>query len=95
MKVPSEALPVTVRCGVYFLTDGEDNVLYVGASCNVEKRIAYHLYNKGSDPTTHPEKLFKRAYWIATSPEQLGEMERNYISLYRPEMNTKTPVGRR
>ena len=63
-------------CGVYYLTDGLD-VLYVGASRNVEQRIRQHA-----------SKIdFSQVFVDQCKPEELGDMECAALREFNPPLN--------
>jgi predicted GIY-YIG superfamily endonuclease len=63
-------------CGVYYLTDGLD-VLYVGASRNVEARIRKHASSID----------FAQVFVDQCSPDQLPVLEAKAIKEFRPPLN--------
>ena len=63
-------------CGVYYLTDGLD-VLYVGASRNVEARIRQHARNID----------FSQVFVDQCEADQLPVMEAKAIREFRPPLN--------
>jgi len=64
-------------CGVYYLTDGLD-VLYVGASTNVEQRIAA-WQSRDID--------FSQVFVDQCDPDQLDALECEAIKRYNPPFN--------
>ena len=65
-------------CGVYYLTDGLD-VLYVGASRNVERRIRRHQLDNRID--------FSQVFVDQCAPDQLPVMEAKAIREFNPPLN--------
>jgi predicted GIY-YIG superfamily endonuclease len=63
-------------CGVYYLTDGLD-VLYVGASRNVEARIRQHARNID----------FSQVFVDQCEPEQFPALEAKAIREFNPHLN--------
>jgi excinuclease UvrABC nuclease subunit len=64
-------------CGVYYLTDGLD-VLYVGASHNVEERVVMWA-SKDID--------FSQVFVDRCNPEDLDRLECEAIKRYDPPFN--------
>lgn len=84
--IPVDMGSLRLVSGVYFLAlKGE--VVYVGQSQNVMRRIAYHLESK----------LFDAAFYIPTAPDQMNETEAYYIRVMQPRYNRdakgKTRLG--
>jgi predicted GIY-YIG superfamily endonuclease len=63
-------------CGVYYLTDGLD-VIYVGASANVERRIQEHASRID----------FAQVFVDQCEPDQLPVLEARAIREFRPPLN--------
>lgn len=83
-----ESLPVS--CGVYFIYDSHDELLYIGKSKNIKKRILQHLRLNIKRP-----KDLKLKQRMAKVKFQLFEnellallIEANEIKKYRPPFNT-------
>lgn len=66
-----------MACGVYYLWDGE-RVLYVGASTQVERRLASHA--RGDIP-------FIEAFFDQCAPEELKSRECAATKEFRPVLN--------
>lgn len=64
-------------CGIYYLTDGLD-VLYVGQSTNVEKRITQHASG---------DIDFSQVFVNQCKPHQLNDLECKAIKRYDPPFN--------
>ncbi len=67
--------------GVYYLTDGLD-VLYVGKSVNVEKRVRQHQGAQSID--------FSQVFVDRCEASQLNELEAKAIARYDPPFNHVT-----
>lgn len=91
---------VPEESGVYLVTDSCENVLYVGSSNNLRRRIAYlfaHVYDSSSGGYTHnaSDPLIK----LQIEGEELSisyivcddykKTERKLISKYQPSWNKK------
>jgi excinuclease UvrABC nuclease subunit len=72
---------VKKTCGVYYLTDGLD-VLYVGASKNIEVRLQAHT-RAGID--------FSQVFVDQCEPHEFNDLEHKAIQRYNPPCNV---VGR-
>ena len=66
---------------IYFLFDG-DEIVYIGRSRNVMKRISAHLNDKYFDSYA--------VFWVGKS--RSVEIEAAMIGLYRPKYNTNIPL---
>lgn len=65
-------------CGVYFLINS-GQIVYVGKSINVLRRIDTHVKQKG----------FEAWSWISVSPTLLDEVEQHFIKKLSPVLNKK------
>lgn len=81
LSITSSSLIHVKTCGVYYLTDGLD-VLYVGASTNVEARVKAHARG---------DIDFSQVFVDRCEPKDLRELECEAIKRYRPPFNE---VGR-
>ena len=70
-----DALYLGCHTGVYFLIHG-DEIVYIGASCNVLSRILQHA-----------DKIYDRIFFIPVDPLYLVTVEMNYIQKYKPKYN--------
>jgi excinuclease UvrABC nuclease subunit len=79
-KPPAVALKREPRSGVYFLTDENGEVVYIGASKDVDNRASSHKH-KGYD-----------MYFIPHSgdAQSLREAEQKYIDEYKPRLNVNS-----
>jgi excinuclease UvrABC nuclease subunit len=75
--------PFVRMCGVYFLCDENDIVIYIGKSISIYQRLASHLFSKewASD--------IKYSHYIAVEEKDLDKMETYFINKYRPKYNIK------
>lgn len=64
--------------GVYFLIEGNE-IVYVGQSIDVYNRVTSHAL-KG-------EKVFDRYAYIEVNPDDLNEVEADYIVVMGPKLN--------
>lgn len=97
-----EVTPI-LRCGVYALLR-EGVVVYVGQGKKMLARVQAHKSNWGrkSTPAWMPASLrgvlFDQVYVLPCRVEDLDELERTMIDLYKPKLNIKlkapTPVTR-
>lgn len=67
--------------GIYFLFDGSDCV-YVGQSCQIHTRVQEHRTR------AKHLKAFDSYSWVACSLAELNSLERYYIELLKPKLNT-------
>lgn len=66
--------------GIYFLKKG-DEIVYVGQSVNIERRIKEHRVDK--------KGLFDSYTTIECTKENLDSSETSYLFMYRPKLNKK------
>lgn len=66
--------------GVYFLLSKEDEVIYVGKSKYVAKRLVEHAVGM-------PRIEFSKAAWIPTDVSEITSIERVMIEKYQPVFN--------
>ena len=66
-------------CGVYYLTDGLD-VIYVGCSINVERRIQHHASTID----------FSQVFVDQCEPHQLRDLEAKAIREFNPPLNEQS-----
>lgn len=62
--------------GVYFLFD-KDQIVYIGQSVDILTRIGYHV----------KDKIFDSYCWVECKPEELDNLESDYIVKYAPKYN--------
>lgn len=65
---------------IYFLTDEDDEVVYVGKTSNGMSRIQTHK--------KEGVKQFSKVYALLCEEEELDELEKFYIQKYRPIYNS-------
>lgn len=97
-----EVTPI-LRCGVYALLR-EGVVVYVGQGKKMLARVQAHKSNWGrkSTPAWMPASLrgvlFDQVFVLPCRVEDLDELERTMIDLYKPKLNIKlkapTPITR-
>lgn len=68
--------------GIYFLFK-DSNLVYIGASINIIKRINMHIYGR-SDKL---KKDFDSFSYIECKSEKIVELEKKYIQKYDPIYN--------
>ena len=75
--------------GIYFIFDDSRNLVYIGISKNINKRIKAHLNNsKTSSSITNKDEIKKIALILwGDIPYSLEGIERIYIDLYKPKYN--------
>lgn len=73
----AKAAQLVPKCGVYFLLDDKDEVVYVGSSTNIDNRVSGH----------RTYWAFARATYVLCRPEERDELERRYIRACRPRFN--------
>jgi excinuclease UvrABC nuclease subunit len=71
----------TAICGIYFLIAG-DEIVYVGQARNIFFRLAAH-YNS--------DKVFQTFSYVECAPEELCELEAEYIVAFAPRYNITLP----
>ena len=77
-------LPKTA--GVYFLTDSEGEIFYIGKSGNIRKRVADHMKPRGGMGDFNTETT--RVSWVETAGEIEALLEESkYIKKYFPKYN--------
>lgn len=69
-------------CGVYLLIKNEE-IVYVGQSINVDRRVKDHA--------TH--KSFDRVALVPCQREKLIPLEADYIRVFNPRLNIVRPMG--
>lgn len=82
----ANAVPVLPRlCGIYFLI-AKGQIVYVGQSVDIHRRMAGHR-DKDGVIGGMLEKKFDRYAWILAPEHDLGRIERAYIQAFRPKYN--------
>lgn len=76
----STNLKIRMIRGIYFLFDG-DEIVYIGQSENIYKRVGTHL----------SDKIFDSWNYIEYPDENLDELEAEYILKYKPKYNQSIP----
>jgi predicted GIY-YIG superfamily endonuclease len=76
-EIVDGAIPISVVCGIYFLIRGEQ-IVYVGQSTNVLRRIARHIYDG---------KTFDSFTISPCAAADLDRLESVYITALYPEEN--------
>lgn len=74
---------------VYKLLDKYDNILYVGKTCDLKRRINQHLNSKGHLPDDVKKQIYKIEYICLKSKIEMDIREIYYIDLYKPPYNTQ------
>lgn len=67
-----------ISCGVYFLTDKDENVVYIGKSKNFYLRLQDHIESS---------KIFDRIFFYPCKVSELNEVEQELILEYKPIYN--------
>lgn len=76
----ASAQPYEPVCGIYFLFQSS-NLVYVGQSVDIHARLSAHVR----------KKEFDRYTVIPCQPDQLNEMEADYIVYFNPPLNRSLP----
>ena len=79
-------LPADPMCGIYFLLDSDDRVLYVGQSRDILARLTAHRRAR--------EIAFARCVYQPFEQEELERAEGFYIHRFKPPHNVKIPFVR-
>lgn len=87
---------MTSISGIYFYVNKETlEVVYIGQSCNIERRIKQHQYNNAQmidmELSNHPDDYYVR--WIEYPPDLLNQMEEYFIFVYNPKFNFTSGGG--
>jgi len=70
--------------GIYFVVDGEKNIIYIGRATNIKKRwMNHHQMNNCSDCKIH---------WMEVKGKTQLKLEHQYITKFRPKLN-KFPLS--
>ena len=72
--------------GIYFLIDESDEIVYVGQSEDIGKRVAAHA-NKGM-------KLWTHSFFLPCKASQIDEVEAYYVLRLKPKYNKRVPKNR-
>lgn len=75
-ELQAMAQPAKLICGVYFLFKGYE-LVYVGATANILRRIGDHLRDKEFDTFAYVE----------VEPARLNMVEQIYLMAFKPAMN--------
>jgi hypothetical protein len=75
-------LPMQRPCGIYFLVNEKDEIVYVGQSNNIRQRVPNH----------RKAIVHNRVFYLETAKEELDAAEQKYIRLCQPRFN-KTDKG--
>ena len=67
------------KCGIYFLIDDQNEVVYVGQSTNIYDRCITHYKNK--------DILFTKIKYLLVSESKLDNVEGYFILKYKPKYN--------
>ncbi len=70
-------------CGVYILFDDDDDILYIGQSLNIAKRLEQHKKNKIIP--------FTWMIYLEIDPEFREDMEAALINIRQPKYNRLFP----
>lgn len=89
MQAVPEPPPPPKFVGVYFLFDG-DEIVYVGQSTDVPKRVAAHASRRDSKIRRRSKK-WDRSTWIPLSIGDLDAYEGALIRRLTPRYNTSAP----
>lgn len=78
------------ECSAIYLAIAGDQVLYVGLATNLRKRWLNH--HRFPQLAAIGKRCEVRLFWLACPPEQLAELEAQYIDYYCPAFNqSKVP----
>jgi DNA polymerase-3 subunit epsilon len=81
-------------CGVYYFHNAKGDVIYVGKSINIKKRIAEHFADKTEKATKLQQQAHDISYEITGSELIALLLESNEIKRLRPEINRAQRVRR-
>ena len=74
-------------CGLYYMTDAEGQVLYVGKSVNIRKRIIQH-FNQKTTKAARMQRLVHQLHWELTGNELMALLlESKEIKRLSPPLN--------
>ncbi|MEE8551430.1 MAG: GIY-YIG nuclease family protein [Gemmatimonadota bacterium] len=85
-KLFEHEVPCEPLCGVYFLLDTDDSVLYVGQSRDIMQRVSAHRQRSPFQ--------FARCVYQPFKPEDLERAESFYIHRFQPVENVRIPPVR-
>lgn len=74
---------------VYRFLDGDDNVIYIGRTNNLVKRMKEHFSENGHLPSECYESVVKVEFIILNNEIDMNIYELYYINLFKPYYNTK------
>jgi excinuclease UvrABC nuclease subunit len=88
-SLPSVALPPRLQLpdapGVYFVTDADGRVLYIGRAASLARR-----WRSGHHRRSHLETIGSiRISWLMAEIEQLADLERQLIGEFHPVLNNQ------
>tara|TARA_B100000530_G_scaffold317117_1_gene247927 strand:- start:1743 stop:3482 length:1740 start_codon:yes stop_codon:yes gene_type:complete len=75
------------KIGVYFFLDKGDNILYVGKSKNIKKRVRYYFNKKTKKNNLIINNAFYVDYILVDSEEDALFLENNLIKKHQPKYN--------
>lgn len=74
-------------CGVYYMLDAEDEIVYIGKSINIKKRIKQHFSKVDKKTGTMLQKVRKITYELTGSELISLLKEANEIHTFNPSIN--------
>lgn len=95
VDVPLPRAPAERPCGVYLLVSS-GRVVYIGATANLEARLANHLNGVRrsgvGNALDQPAKVFDRVIWLQLARADLSAYEGALIRALRPPLNGRAPA---
>jgi hypothetical protein len=73
--------------GIYVIADANNCVWYVGQAANLKNRWAGKTHHRYPQLIRSNRKLCHRIYWQEVERHLLNQKERDYINLFKPELN--------
>ena len=74
-------------CGVYYFHDDDNEIVYVGKSLNIKKRVMEHFAKKTTKASKLQECVYEITYEITGSEMVALLFESNEIKYYMPKIN--------
>jgi len=75
---------------VYRFKDEDDNILYVGKTSNIHKRMKQHFIDKSTLQSYVYNKVNKIEYIVCNNEQDMTEKEKYFISKYKNTIYNKT-----
>jgi len=86
-KYDYEKVTIPETSGIYFLYGEKDELLYIGKSTNLKKRLYAHFKRTGGSKFKYMDIPLKNFSVLFAEEEELDKLERQMILKYLPPFN--------